>query len=457
VIRTRIVSRKGHLEIMTRNLLLGIVRAQFDPVAAAKGEISSELAGQVINIGYALKYALPLKRPMLEVYDEFIEGRGGAGRDIWPGRALTLAEDAGLSEVLVAVWDSGVDMSLFEGRRFVNAAESFDGRDDDGNGFVDDVHGIAYDYQGRRDSRLLHPLGDAAPRVLRAMDRVKGMLDLQASLDSPEAAELRSFLDRLEPADVKGFIEDTSLCALHVHGTHVAGIAARGNPYARILGARITFDHHALPELFTAEMARRHADAYRETVAYFRDHGVRVVNMSWGWGLREIEGILEANGQGADPQDRTRRAMRILEILEDGMHGAIDGAPEILFVAAAGNEDSDVEFDAFVPSSLDLSNLLVVGAADRVGEAMAFTSTGRTVRVYANGFEVASRVPGGCELRLSGTSMAAPNVSNLAAKLLALDPDLTPRDVVGLIEAGADDAGAYRLIHPRRTAGLLRR
>ena len=192
VIRTRIVSRKGHLEIMTRNLLLGIVQAQFDPVASAKGEISSELAGQVVNIGYALKHALPLKQPMLEVYGEFIDWRGGAGRDIWTDRALTLSADAGLSEVLVAVWDSGVDMSLFEGRRFVNAAESFDGRDDDGNGFVDDVHGIAYDYQGRRDPSLLRPIGDAAPRVYRALDRVKGSLDLRASVDSPRPPSSRA-------------------------------------------------------------------------------------------------------------------------------------------------------------------------------------------------------------------------------------------------------------------------
>ncbi|MGB9069829.1 MAG: S8 family serine peptidase [Candidatus Acidiferrales bacterium] len=66
-----------------------------------------------------------------------------------------------------------------------------------------------------------------------------------------------------------------------------------------------------------------------------------------------------------------------------------------------------------------------------------FTSYGDTVVVDADGFEVESYVPGGARLKLSGTSMASPNVVNLAAKLFALDPSLTPAQAIGLIEQGA--------------------
>jgi len=57
----------------------------------------------------------------------------------------------------------------------------------------------------------------------------------------------------------------------------------------------------------------------------------------------------------------------------------------------------------------------------------SFTSYGSTVVVDADGYNVESYVPGGAKLRLSGTSMASPNVVNLAAKLFALNPALTPR------------------------------
>jgi len=53
------------------------------------------------------------------------------------------------------------------------------------------------------------------------------------------------------------------------------------------------------------------------------------------------------------------------------LRSAIAGAPEILFVAAAGNEDEDNVFGEFVPSSLDLPNLISVAAVDRAGDETA--------------------------------------------------------------------------------------
>jgi hypothetical protein len=48
-------------------------------------------------------------------------------------------------------------------------------------------------------------------------------------------------------------------------------------------------------------------------------------------------------------------------------------------------------------------------------------------------------------------------VANLAAKLIALDPALTPPEVIALIEAGAEasEDGRLRLIHPERSLELL--
>lgn len=69
-----------------------------------------------------------------------------------------------------------------------------------------------------------------------------------------------------------------------------------------------------------------------------------------------------------------------------------------------------------------------------------------------------SYLPGGAEVRLSGTSMASPNVANLAAKLLALDPKLTPVQVIDLIIAGTTPSadGRRHNINPRKSVQLLR-
>jgi len=66
-------------------------------------------------------------------------------------------------------------------------------------------------------------------------------------------------------------------------------------------------------------------------------------------------------------------------------------------------------------------------------------------------------VPGGARLKESGTSMASPNVVNLAAKLIALDPTLTPAHVIALIKGGAtaSEDGRRHLIDEKRSVALL--
>ena len=75
--------------------------------------------------------------------------------------------------------------------------------------------------------------------------------------------------------------------------------------------------------------------------------------------------------------------------------------------------------------------------------------------VHANGFEVDSFIPGGERLKLSGTSMAAPQVTNLAAKVFALDSKLSASQVKAMILANADRKGRVSLINPKATIARL--
>lgn len=460
VVQDEVQELKGRHEMITESLVLGALGSRLQPAVDRTGELDAGAASGLLNVHLTLTERLPLKDEIVAACQAYIEAHRQQKPDIWPQRAVALAPTDRGTPVLVSVWDSGTDPSVFDRQLWTNPNEEPDGQDNDNNGYIDDVHGIAYDVHAHRTTELLCPLGDAAGRVSEMMDYMKGLTDLQADIDSPEATALKRHLGSLQPADVPGFLEDLDLVGNYSHGTHVAGIMLAGNPFARLLIARLSYDHHTVPVARTPEWGLRDAAKCRDTVAYLQQHGVRVVNMSWGEAQSDAEDSLEKNGIGNSAEERRDLARQVFGLQKQGLYEAIRNAPEILFICAAGNEDANVEFDEFIPSSFDLPNLLVVGAVDQAGEPTSFTSFGRVVQVYASGFEVDSFVPGGQRMKMSGTSMASPNVANLAAKILALNPKLTPPQVIDIIKRGCDrrDAGdhSYLLLNPKQTLELLR-
>jgi subtilisin family serine protease len=458
VVQDAVQSSKGSIEIFTENFIQGYVQSNIDPVVAETGELNDEMAEQLLSIQLRLRDYVPLREVQLSALQKMVDANKVEKADIWPARSITLEPDAGYAPVVVGIWDSGVDARVFGEQMWTNTAETYNGLDDDGNGFVDDIHGIAYDMFGARHPNLLHPHGDMTGRVESSMKYMKGLTDLQSAIDSPEASELKQHLGAMEPAQVNGFLTELGFTGLYAHGTHVAGIATEGNPFASVLCARISFDYHPTPAPILIEAARAHAKSYAETVAYFKAAGVRAVNMSWGWTFAEVEASLEANGVGANAEERKALTEKIFGTLDKGLHDAIASVPGILFMIAAGNDDSDVAFDRVIPSAYELDNIMVVGAVDQAGERTSFTSMGKNVVVYANGFEVESYVPGGERMAFSGTSMASPNALNLAAKLFAVKPGLQPADVIKLIEQGADELEGQpglKLLNPAASLALL--
>jgi subtilisin family serine protease len=195
-----------------------------------------------------------------------------------------------------------------------------------------------------------------------------------------------------------------------------------------------------------------------KSIAFFKKNNVRVVNMSWGGDLRSVETALEQNNAGGTPDERRALARRIYDVSYNGLLTAMKSAPNILFVIAAGNSNNDVKFDEVMPSSFKLPNIMVAGAVDQAGEQTSFTSFGNC-DVYSNGFEVESSIPGGEKMKLSGTSMAAPNVTNLAAKLWALHPKFTVAQVKDGIVQGAEEKKSgdktIKLMDPKATVALF--
>jgi hypothetical protein len=459
VVEADVKQAKGQAEIFSRTLLDGVIESRLQPVLdKSDGEMSKDIAEGLVANGWMVRHYVPVQPRIAAVYSAYLDAHAVSKPDIWAERDVTLEASGGKSPVVIAVWDSGVDTNLFPQQLWRNDNEiAGNDEDDDDNGYVDDVYGIAYTLHADKTPDLLYPVGDIGDRA-RLQRLLKGLEDVNANVDSEEATEIKGMLGQLGPDEVKPFLEDISKYGNYCHGTHVAGIAVRGNPLARILTARITFSHTLIPEKPTLEQARKDSTMFLETVEYFRRNGVRLVNMSWGGSLASIEAELEANTEGESPEERKKLAREIYEIQKAGLLKAFASAPEILFITSAGNADSDVRFEEFYPSSFDVQNIISVGAVDQAGDETDFTSFGK-VDVYACGFEVESFVPGGDRMKLSGTSQASPNVTNLAGKLLALDPDLGPAELVELITQASEERLAgerpVRLIQPRKSVELL--
>lgn len=358
----------------------------------------------------------------------------------FPTVDLTRARDA--REVRVAVWDVGTNPALFERQLFTNPNEQANDQDDDGNGLVDDLHGVAQDVGDYDHEALLFDPGEEVLREFAPF--LQGIMDLRAGLASSEPAQRVLALMRgvTDPDQLEALERNLDAVGEWAHGTHVAGILLAGLPQARMAIFRSSWAgearlyHHRGP---TDEELAAERTNVEQIAAFINAHGIKVVNASLGFGEDYVAAQLRhERDRYADDAAVMARAEAVQAHRAQTWKSVFEACPNTLFVVAAGNSNRDVAEYGDVPANLQHDNVLVVGAVDRYGDWATFTnSNAEQVRIFDFGVEVPSLIPDGTTVPLSGTSMASPNVANAAAKLYAVNASLTPAQAITiLVETG---------------------
>jgi subtilisin family serine protease len=236
-----------------------------------------------------------------------------------------------------------------------------------------------------------------------------------------------------------------------MHGTHVAGIiAARLDSASKGLGGIAPFA--SIMSIRVVPNGDERDEDVAAAIRYAADNGANIVNMSFGKPYSPGKALVDS-------------AVR---------YAASKG---VLMIHAAGNdaEDTDSIPEYPNPKLLDgerAANWLEVGASSWKGMselAAPFTDYGsQTVDVFAPGVDILSTLPHGTSGLESGTSMAAPVVSGVAALLMAYFPDLTAAEVQALIlrtarrlpgvdvhKPGDDPRATLRFGDMSRTGGVV--
>lgn len=428
----------------------------------------------------------------------------------------TILKNKKSKTVIVAVIDSGIDIEHedLKSKIWINTKEIVgNGKDDDNNGYVDDIYG--WDFIGGKDGkdvgkdsyeltreyvRLNKKYADVKPSSLSATEKkeyesylkvkeaynkkvtekkseyeqAKQMIEVypiaknvikeylktdKLELKAIEAIQttdedvnmckrLLSFLfsqgsesdidsyfadlkdnkgldpsfdprsivgDNYENLNEKGYGNNEVKGPDAQHGTHVAGIigADRNNN----LGMKGVADNVQIMVLRAVPDGDERDKDIANAIRYAVDNGARVINMSFGKDFSPQKQAVDEAVKYAEKKN-------------------------VLLVHAAGNDSEDIDKGDNFPTKKFLDNKFAknwieVGASN-FGDDDKFTAEfsnyGQAmVDVFAPGVDLYATTPDQTYSFLSGTSMAAPVVSGVAALIMSYYPNLTAEQVKDII------------------------
>ncbi len=220
-----------------------------------------------------------------------------------------------------------------------------------------------------------------------------GVVDTGVNMSHPDlAVNVKTGFDAI--SETEGVEDDNG------HGTHVAGIIAALDNGFGVVG--VAPEAHICAVKSFDSKGKGMASDIIQGIAWCIDQGVSIINMSFG----------------------TVDSGKALEL-------AISKAAEagILLVAASGNTggQNTVLYPARDP------HVVAVAASTQDDQIAAFSSSGPEVDITGPGTDIYSTYAGQRYKTLTGTSMACPHVTGVAALVLSAVPGLSAKEVEELI------------------------
>lgn len=200
------------------------------------------------------------------------------------------------------------------------------------------------------------------------------------------------------------------------HGTHCAGIiGAEGSNDIGISG--VNWKVRIMPLKFMNAGGFGTTKDAIEAINYVIDRkkagvNVRIISASWG---------------------STQKSRALEEVIRKAHEN------DILFVAASGNASTNNDRRPHYPSSYNVPNVISVAALDRNDQLTSFSNYGvKSVAIAAPGADILSTWLGNEYEEKSGTSMATPVVSGVAALIVAQNPRISVDELKKRVLAAVD-------------------
>ncbi len=356
---------------------------------------------------------------------------------------------------LIGIMDSGTDISHKDlaPRTWFNPNEKAGNIDLDLDGLPGDVNG--WDFTNGTASPF-----DPQYNYLITQD-VKTFFQLYSKYESKTIAAN-------EVAWLQAHAKDESLMSKvdfvggYIHGTHVAGISTNNLPTAKIFCMKVLPTVYvepvaAKPALVSPPNGAIQAISVEQLTQNFHDtiapqveqmvglnsimnfHHVDVVNQSFGIGYKDAlnaihQSFLEDVRREPTKEELNSITNLYMTQLVSAGEKMFQAAPDTIFAIAAGNDTSNNDVLLDYPAGIKADNKIVVAATWGYQSLAEFSNYGANkVDVAAPGVAITSTAPTDTYIALSGTSQAAPFVTNTVALIKDMNPKLNARDTKAIV------------------------
>lgn len=351
----------------------------------------------------------------------------------------------------VAVTDSGTDFShqWLSERPLINVKEIPGNMvDDDRNGKVDDVVGWNFveDYGQVFFREHLSSVSEQVFKIFEILGRIQS--NRQTADDEKYWKENVLGLPKEQKDKL---LAELNFYGQYSHGTHVAGIIASIAPDSRMMSARVFPDTppstqaaetvellsstKGIADFFYKLLANISNATFQKAASYLQEQRIDVANYSLGVSLQMIARASLGLQGVKEPTEAqiSAETIKIYNQYEPVGKKWIGSAPNTLFILAAGNDGTNNDKLPAFPANIRMPNSITVAATQDFSQLAEFSNVGlKAVDVAAPGVAIRSSVPSlnnQQTLPMSGTSMAAPYVAGLAARIKDINPKLNPSEI----------------------------